>query len=79
MAEIISFGEVIKKAPQTNQQPFTDEAASEFSEIHSGVIVKLVKFADKHNIDRDDLIGFFAVTFGTMVNVSTFENFDTQK
>ena len=42
-------------------------------------ISSLVKMADKHNIDRDSLMRYFAATFTNLVEVSTFKYFPTDE
>lgn len=46
----------------------------DITKIYPSVIKQLVALADKHNIDRDDLIRYFADVFSTMVRISTFVN-----
>ena len=53
----------------------TAEEYSDFNDIVSETITRLVECADKHNIDRDSFIKYFCAVFGTMAEVSTFENY----
>lgn len=57
----------------------TDKEFDDFNVIIQSTIRQLVKCADKHNIDRDSFVRYFAKTFGVMAEISTFEHFDTQK
>ena len=53
----------------------TDKEFKDFNEIVSKTIDELVMCADKHNIDRDSFVKYFAVIFGTMAEISTFCNY----
>lgn len=46
----------------------------DFTPVVNDLINKLVAIADKHNVDRDNAIQHFSVIFGTMAEISTFEN-----
>lgn len=46
----------------------------DMSEIYPAVIKQLVALADKHNVDRDVLVKYFAATFSAMAEISTFVN-----
>lgn len=46
----------------------------DMSEIYPNVITQLVALADKHNVDRDDLVKYFAKMFSVMSEISTFVN-----
>lgn len=46
----------------------------DMSEIYPDVINQLVALADKHNVNRDDLIKYFAKMFSVMSEISTFVN-----
>ena len=50
----------------------------EFDDLN--VIIKntlnsLIECADNHNIDKNDFIRYFSSVFGTMAQISTFENY----
>ena len=53
----------------------TDAEFNDFNEIVGETINKLVKCADKHNIDRDSFVRYFATMFSAMANMSTFEQY----
>ena len=53
----------------------TDAEFKDFNEIVQTTLNSLIDCADKHNIDRDSLIKYFGVIFGTMADVSTFTNY----
>lgn len=53
----------------------TDEEFEDFNEIVTETLNTLIDCADKHNIDRDSFIKYFCAIFGTMAEVSTFENY----
>ena len=46
----------------------------DFTPIVNDLIDKLVGIADKHSVDRDNAIKHFSVIFGTMTEISTFQN-----
>lgn len=46
----------------------------DISKIFPMVIQQLVTLADKHNVDRDDLIKHFAALFSNIAEISTFAN-----
>lgn len=53
-----------------------DAFVEDLSDIVTGLIHDLVSLADKHNADRDNVVQFCAELFSTMVQVSTFQNFN---
>ena len=53
----------------------TDKEFKDFNDIVSKTIDELVMCADKHNIDRDSFIKYFAGIFGAMAEISTFSNY----
>lgn len=53
----------------------TDEELEDFQKIVCTTIDALIQCADKHNIDRDDFVKYFAEIFYTMCEVSTFERY----
>lgn len=48
----------------------------DFNEIVKDTITALVDCADKHNIDRDSFVKYFAAMFKVMAEVSTFEHYN---
>lgn len=46
----------------------------DMTEIYPTVIKQLVAVADKHNVDRDDIVKYFADMFSAMADISTFVN-----
>lgn len=53
----------------------TDAEFADFNGIVTETINKLIVCADKHNIDRDSFIKYFAAMFGTMAEITTFEHY----
>ena len=53
----------------------TDAEFDDFNEIVGETISKLVECADKHNIDRDSFVQYFATMFKAMAEISTFERY----
>ncbi len=53
----------------------TDKEFDDFNEIVGETIESLCICADKHNIDRDSFIRYFATMFGAMAEISTFEHY----
>lgn len=54
----------------------TDVEFEDFNEIVGETIGKLVECADKHNIDRDSFVRYFATMFVAMAEISTFEQYE---
>jgi len=52
-----------------------DAFISDTAEITTDLIHKLVEMADKHNVDCDNAVQYFASMFKMMVEISTFENY----
>lgn len=50
----------------------TEAELSDFNDIIAETIKRLVDCADKHNIDRDSFVRYFAAIFETMAEISTF-------
>lgn len=59
---------------ELNKAEFED-----FSKIVTDTIRRLVEFADRHNIDRDSLVMYFAKVFCAAAEVSTFGHFETEE
>jgi hypothetical protein len=59
----------------THASGLTDVEFDDFDEIVGETIERLVACADKHNIDRDDFVKYFATIFGVMAEVSTFSQY----
>lgn len=58
----------------------TDAEFSDYQKIVGNTIRQLVECADKHNIDRDSFVRYFAKMFSVMVEISTFKRYGkTQK
>ena len=53
----------------------TDVEFEDFNEIVGETIGKLVECADKHNIDRDSFVRYFATMFVAMAEISTFDQY----
>lgn len=52
---------------------------ADIKKVALSTISSLVKIADKHNIDRDSLMEYFATMFTNVVEVSTFKDFPTDE
>lgn len=57
----------------------TDEELKDVAEIADMAVGALVKCADKHNIDRDSFVEYFAEMLLVMCEVATFRNFGKDK
>ncbi len=55
-----------------------NEVVEEISKIFPTVINQLVVLADKHNIERDDIVKEFAKIFFAMSEISTFKSWQSQ-
>lgn len=53
----------------------TNAEFEDFNGIVTETINKLIACADKHNIDRDSFIKYFAAMFSTMAEITTFEHY----
>lgn len=53
----------------------TDMEFDDFNKIVGETIDRLVECADKHNINRDDFVRYFATIFVAMAEISTFEQY----
>ena len=52
-----------------------EKELAEFNAVISGILIpKLIRIADKYNIDRDSMIKFTADTLTIMSEVASFEN-----
>lgn len=63
----------------THASGLTDIEFDDFNDIIGKTIQSLVDCADKHNIDRDSFIKYFATMFGAMAEISTFEHYGKEK
>lgn len=59
----------------THASGLTDAEFDDFNEIVGETINSLVMCADKHNIDRDSFVKYFATMFGAMAEISTFSQY----
>ena len=58
----------------------TDRELEEYSEFMShNFIPNLIRFADKHNVDRDSLIKYTADMLEAMAELSTFKDWRVQE
>ena len=52
-----------------------EKELAEFNAVISGILIpKLIRIADKYNIDRDSMVKFTADTLTAMSELATFEN-----
>lgn len=52
-----------------------EQLISELAEIHSDAIEKVIRLADKHGIDRDELIMRFVTVGFVTAQVGSFKNY----
>lgn len=50
---------------------------SDLTPIVLNTVHSLVELADKHNIDRDNVMEYFSTLFSTMAEISTFAGFES--
>ncbi len=55
-----------------------EEERNWMQEYIASVAGNLVRFADEHNIDRDDLIDYFAQMFTALSEFTTFSEYEIQ-
>lgn len=82
MAEVIKFNEKVgrkKIISQDSGELLSIEEFEEFRKIFTDTIITLADFSDRHNIDRDSLIRYFALMFKTTADISSFYQFESQK
>lgn len=80
MAEIVKFSEIKRKdVPQGEERVLTDQEFEEFRKIFSDTIINLADCADRHNLDRDGFIRYFAAMLKTTADISSFYQFESQK
>lgn len=51
----------------------------DLAEVIRSTIGRMANVADKHNVDRDNVMQHFATVFSAMVKTSTFEEYKTKK
>ena len=59
----------------THASGLTEDEFNDFNEIVGETISSLVTCADKHNIDRDSFVKYFATMFSVMAEISTFQQY----
>ena len=57
-------------------EDLTDEELGKVVEITKKTICTLIGFADKHNIDRDSFVKYFADVLSVMCKTGTFKRSD---
>lgn len=73
------MGKVIKSNYEkhndyVNTGDLTEKELNEVTVISNLTIDRIIRFADKNNIDRDSAIKFFAELFECLSNLATFKN-----
>ena len=68
-----------KDRMSTHASGLTDIEFSDFNDIIGKTIQSLIDCADKHNIDRDSFIKYFATMFSAMAAISTFSQYGKEK
>ena len=61
------------------QENLTDEEIEDLQVITNDVIVKICVMADKHNIDRDSMLKYFADMLIGFTNVASIQNYKTNE
>ena len=80
MAEVINLDEKRRKTISGEDgSPLTDAEFEEFRKIFSDTITNLADCADRHNIDRDGFIRYFAAMLKTTADICSFYQFDSQR
>ena len=62
--------------PETLSDAEYQAFVSDLTPIVLNTVHSLVELADKHNLDRDNVMGYFSTLFGTMAEISTFAGFE---
>ena len=60
-------------------EDLTEKEIKDVAKIVNETLSALVKCADKHNIDRDSFVRYFADMLLVMCEVSTFRDFNKEK
>ena len=68
---------------KTNVRFLTGAEFEAFGEVFcvliSETLENIIVAADKHNVDRDNAVQYFASIFKNMAEISTFRNYPTKK
>ena len=51
----------------------------DFAAVVADVTDKVIALADKHNVDRDNAMDYFAKTVSAMAEISTFKNYEVRR
>lgn len=57
------------------QEKFTDEEMSDFTEMFNDVLKKVCVFADKHNFDRDNILKYFSQRLDIVAEIATIRDY----
>ena len=60
---------------ENEKKRLTEAELDDINDIIGDTLTALVGCADKHNIDRDSLVRYFAAMFKVMAEISTFEHY----
>lgn len=63
------------EALDSKSNGLTEEELEDFNRIVQDTLNGLIRCADKHNIDRDSLIQYFANMFTALAGISTFKHY----
>ena len=63
------------EALDSKSNGLTEEELEDFNRIVQNTLNSLIRCADKHNIDRDSLIQYFANMFTALAGISTFKHY----
>lgn len=61
------------------QENLTDEEIEDLQIITNDVLAKICVMADKHNIDRDSMLKYFADMLIGFTNVASIQNYKTNE
>jgi hypothetical protein len=61
---------------ENKRNRLTEAELDDINNIVGDTLAALVGCADKHNIDRDSLVRYFAAMFKVMAEVSTFKHYN---
>ena len=61
------------------QHTFTDEEIEDLQNIVSDTLASICTMADKHNIDRDSMLKYFADMIKVFTEVASIQNYETSR
>lgn len=67
------------KRVSKKQHTFTDEEIEDLQNIVSDTLASICTMADKHNIDRDSMLKYFANMIKAFTEVASIQNYETSR